>query len=738
MSSLNSYQLHTLSLAEPFKGLDKQALELVAEKCDLILYPAHAIIFKQGDISDGIYVIETGQISITKDNALDVAVNGPNETIGSLTQNKLNRRSASAQTIKASSVIKFSKQAFLHLSQDYPDIFHKIELALVTRTHRLYLGFVMRINPFLAKLPAEILVAIENIGTISQVKNGDILWEQGEPSTFFYIVITGRLRIWHNSPITIKSGLQKEIGPSETVGELGTITKENRQAGLRAIRDSTIAKITRDQLTELLTLYPDEINTLLVNIVSNHLSTPYDRHQHAKNASNTIALIPIDENVTIKEIGKQLDAALSINEKTLVVDSESINHLLDIPGFSQSPLDNTRNFSFLNWLNDIEFKHNHVILVADTSYSNWTRRCIHQADHLLFIAHSSNSPHIGHIEDQILTHEKHLGIRKSLLLIHPEQTTVPQNTQAWLAERKIGMHHHLREHNTDDFSRLARFLTGRSVGLVLGGGAARGFAHIGVLRALKEKNIPIDLIGGTSMGALIAAQYAMQKELHDITQDTLALCLAGDKLTIPLVSLYEGYKMSKGLKKFFGDFAIEDLWCKYYSVSCNLSRASVMTHDSGAVLDAVIASNIPPGLFPPKVINGDLFVDGGLLNNVPIDIMTNYNEGGTLIAVDVNPKNDLIANTHYQDGLSGWQVLQHKINPLKKNMHIPSILDVLMRSTAIGGLAQQKSVTTDIADLFLQPPVAHYPLLGYKKAEKIVESGYKYALDQIAKVQFEL
>ncbi len=89
-------------------------------------------------------------------------------------------------------------------------------------------------------------------------------------------------------------------------------------------------------------------------------------------------------------------------------------------------------------------------------------------------------------------------------------------------------------------------------------------------------------------------------------------------------------------------------------------------------------------------MNGDVLVDGGLLNNVPVHIMTRYNEGGTLIAVDVNSKNDLFTNSDYQYGLSGRQVLKHKINPFKNNMQIPSIIDVLMRSTAIGGLSQQK------------------------------------------------
>ncbi len=736
---MNDTQFKIFCSSEPFNNLNKEALEIVAEQCTTIALNSGSTLFKEGDTSDGIYIIVSGIIDIYKDHkSRKITRKHSGQTIGSMMLNRLSNRSAGAYIVEPCTLIKFSKKSFEQLTQQRPDITHIIEQNLINRTHRLHLGFVMRTNPIFTNLPVEVLDAIENMALITFVKNGDILWEQGNPSHYFYIVITGRLRIWHNSPTKIRSGLQKEIGPGEIVGELGTITHEARRAGLRSLRDSTIACITREQLTELLTRFPEVMNTLLVKIVAHHFEAPRPKHEHAKNASNTIALIPINAGVSLAKIGQDLGEALASTGKTLVIDSANNDSLLGIPGFSQSSLDNPKNTTFFNWLNDLEFKHQHIILIADNSCSNWTRRCVHQADHLLFVANSDTSPRLGSIEHELLTTENHLGIRKSLLLIHPKDTKVPKHTQRWLSHRRIGMHYHLRRDHEKDFARLARFLTGRSVGLVLGGGAARGFAHIGVLHALEEKNIPVDLIGGTSMGALIAAQYAMQKDLKKITQSTLKLCLSGDKLTIPLVSLYEGFKMSKGLKDIFQNFAIEDLWCRFYSVSCNLSRAKVMVHDSGALLDAVTASNIPPGLFPPKVVDGDLLVDGALLNNVPVDIMTRYNEGGLLIAVDVNPKDDLLANTTYNGGLSGWQVLKSQLNPFKTKMQIPSILDVLMRSTSIGGLAQQKNVMTGIADFYLSPPVANYPLLAYKNADKIIEDSYWYTLKQIANWQLKL
>ncbi len=180
----------------------------------------------------------------------------------------------------------------------------------------------------------------------------------------------------------------------------------------------------------------------------------------------------------------------------------------------------------------------------------------------------------------------------------------------------------------------------------------------------------------------------------------------------------------------FGDIQIDDLWHHYYSISCNISRATLMTHDNGPLLSAVLNSNSPPGLFPPQVSHGDLLVDGALLNNVPVDIMRNYNEGSTVIAVDVNAREDLLNNTENSGGISGWKILLNKLNPMAPKIKMPNIIETLTRSSIIGGLAQRKKMLDGYADLYLQPPVNNFSLRDYKRGKQIAEIGYQYALEE--------
>jgi NTE family protein/lysophospholipid hydrolase len=317
--------------------------------------------------------------------------------------------------------------------------------------------------------------------------------------------------------------------------------------------------------------------------------------------------------------------------------------------------------------------------------------------------------------------------------MHNPLQQVPSGTSEWLRFRDVSLHHHVRYQNDSDFGRVARFLIGKAVGLVLGGGGARGFAHVGILRALEELNIPIDLIGGNSMGAIIAAQSALQWERKDMIQRTLQLCLAGDNFTLPIISLLSGKKMSRGLYDMFGEIQIDDLWHHFYSISCNISRATVVTHDCGSLLTAVLNSNSPPGLFPPQIWKGDLHVDGALLNNVPVDVMRKYNEGGTVIGVDVNEREELLNNTDISRGISGWEILFNKLNPFADTMRLPNMMAILNRASIIGGLSQRKKMMDGYADLYLQPPVNAFSLMDYKSAEKIAELGYQFAIVEFQK-----
>ena len=281
-----------------------------------------------------------------------------------------------------------------------------------------------------------------------------------------------------------------------------------------------------------------------------------------------------------------------------------------------------------------------------------------------------------------------------------------------------------------DFGRLARCLSGRAVGLALGGGGARGFAHVGVLRALKEAGVAIDLIGGTSMGAVVAALHAMGLDCQAMLRMAHDLFLAEKpyrEFTLPMISLIRSRRLDRVVRRTYGDTRIEDLWLSYFCISTDLTAAEMVTHDRGPLWRAVRASSSLPGVFVPVVDEGHLLVDGGVMNNLPGDVMR-ARCGGRVIVVNVSPEQEL--SVPWKQFPSPWKLLWDRILRFKRRARVPSILDVLMRTIVASSDHRAEQVKAD-ADLYLHPPVARYGLLEFAAYEEITEAGYQYAKETL-------
>jgi predicted acylesterase/phospholipase RssA len=492
------------------------------------------------------------------------------------------------------------------------------------------------------------------------------------------------------------------------------------------VRDSTLAKLSKKSFQEILCQHPIEINQAFVNSLMDSFNKD---SLHRIKSAETFAIIPLSQNISATNIAEKLAETLTSYGRTSILNSQIVDQLFNKKSFSQKPFMHGENDELLQWLSEQEVAHQHVIYVADSHLTEWTKRCLRQTDHIFFVANANDNSKVGHFESMVMNEVTIKGIKFTLLLMHDEGVSVPTHTSQWLAHRSVDMHHHIRKNNKADLARVARFLTNNAISLVLGGGGARGFAHAGVIKAFNTLNIPIDMIGGNSMGAIIAAEYAMQWQPEKMIEKTIEFCLAGEVITLPIVSLFTGNKMTKGLQSLYQQHQIEDLWHHFFSISCNISKATIMTHNTGALIDAVLKSNTPPGLFPPQVENGDLLVDGALLNNIPVDIMKKMNPKGKIIAVDVNVREDLLNNSDRIGGISGWKLLNNKINPfIDDKIHLPNMVEVIGRASIIGGLAQQKKNMSGIADLYIEPPVSQFSMIGYKHGEKIAEAGYQYAM----------
>ncbi|MGH9410869.1 MAG: patatin-like phospholipase family protein, partial [Vicinamibacterales bacterium] len=359
-------------------------------------------------------------------------------------------------------------------------------------------------------------------------------------------------------------------------------------------------------------------------------------------------------------------------------------------------------------------------------------RCARQADYIVIVADAAGDAAPGEIETLVLpSHAARTG--RTLALVHRDRRTTPSGTARWLASRHVDRHVHLALEDDRDCDRLARLIAGSAVGLALGGGFARGLAHLGVLRAMEELGIAVDLVGGSSMGGMIGAMWALGWDPAQIAQRTSrAFHDSFDDMTLPFLSFKKGGNHSRVLRGFFGTEQIEDLWVPYFCVSTNLNRSEVKIHSSGPLADAVLASTRAPGIFPPLVMDGELHVDGGLINNVPVDVMRSFCNNGNVVGVDVSPPHELHEIVNYGDAISGWQAAWRRFNPNReKRVYHPSILLVLMRVIEFGGISfrRQKAET---ADVYISPDLIRFKRNDFQEAAAIAEAGYQAARPALA------
>ncbi|MFB3060450.1 MAG: patatin-like phospholipase family protein, partial [Candidatus Binatia bacterium] len=353
--------------------------------------------------------------------------------------------------------------------------------------------------------------------------------------------------------------------------------------------------------------------------------------------------------------------------------------------------------------------------------------CIRQADRILIVCCSDADPALSQIEAEVLADNAHrTTARRELVLLHPNESHLAVDTAKWIEHRSIDAHHHIASTSRSDLERLVRPLTGEAVGLVLSGGGARGFAHIGAIRALKEAGIPIDLIGGTSIGALIAAQFALgwnHDTIRSANKDGWLTLKPLRDYTLPLVALNAGRKINKMLTQMFGNIHIEDLWLPYFCVSTDLTRAELLVHRNGLLWESVRASMAIPGIGPPSFFNGNVLVDGGLLNNLPVDIMATFCEG-KILAVDVGQRVDLRSNVCGPQTVSGWKLLWNKINPFATKDDIPGIFNILYRTTMVNSVRHQ-DLTKNQADFYVHLPVGHIGTFDWQALDQLIEIGYR-------------
>jgi len=507
---------------------------------------------------------------------------------------------------------------------------------------------------------------------------GCVLFDAGSPTEGVYLLASGRLAVktLRNPRSTV------EIEQGELVGEAGWLLKERRSATVQALRDSELLLLPNSVL-DTVAERSTHFALALARLCARRLRRS-NRQDDAPKRARVIAIVPNSIEIDVANLASRFVAELArAGRAELVWDARASTHTA-------------------GWFNGIEQKNDYVVYVSDPGATGWTRQCCRQADVILLLAPAGAAlrPWPG----GIAAAAQERGTRIELALLH-DQAVQTGAAARWLEGSPASQHHHLVD--AADLGRLARLLTRRGVGLVLSGGGARGFAHLGVIRALREARVPIDFVGGVSIGAIIAAGVAggwSDDEMRMRYRRSFVATNPLNDYTFPLLALTRGRKVSRLLHREYGDVCIEDLRRPFFCVSANLSKGRVLEHTRGPLADALRASVAIPGVMPPVLRGGEVLVDGAAINNLPVDIMQAH-APGLVIGSDVGA--DRLA-----PGTSGKRRL--------------NIIQILMHTGMINSAASA-AAQRELADVLIKPPLPNVDLLHWQAFDRAIQAGYDHA-----------
>jgi len=387
-------------------------------------------------------------------------------------------------------------------------------------------------------------------------------------------------------------------------------------------------------------------------------------------------------------------------------------------------------------LNELESTYDYVIFIADDDLTPWSQKAVRHTDLVLGIGIHSANPTPNRLEK--LAAEFVNPEARRLVLLHPRRAPI-SGTARWLRWRGVAMHHHVAMDERKDIERLFRFINGTAVGLVACGGGALCAAHVGLYKALIESGLEFDIMGGTSAGAAMVGAFAMGKHPDDIdrgTHDIFVTNRAMQRYTWPRYSLLDHRHYDRQLSRYFAGVNIEDLWTPYFAVSTNLSSYELHRHDRGDLFAAIRASGSIPVLLPPVYTReGEMLVDGCLLDNVPIRTMHELKSGPNVVVSFDIPELQRF-EVDYEALPSRTELIQLALNPFARHRlpEAPGLTTVLMRSLMANRHDFNRQLKS--GDLLLVPPIPDdMGILDWRRHTELMDMAHRWGHLQIAQLE---
>ncbi|OWK50472.1 Patatin-like phospholipase domain-containing protein 7 [Lonchura striata] len=554
--------------------------------------------------------------------------------------------------------------------------------------------------------------------------------------------------------------------------QVEALTHQPRATTVHAVRDSELAKLPEGALISIKRKFP-QVVTRLIHLLGEKIlgslqqgghplglhssSSKWDAGNPASNLS-TVAIMPVSEEVPLTAFTLELKHALSAVGVVMLQRARGFTWGVGSMQDEQVLyFGSIHEYRLTSWLGQQEDIHRIVLYQADSTLTPWTQRCIRQADCILIVGLGDQEPSVGELERML--ENTAVRAQKQLILLHKEDGPLPSRTVEWLNMRSwcsahlhihcprrvfskrslpklVEMYERVFQKAPDrhsDFSRLARVLTGNAIALVLGGGGARGCSQVGVIRALIEAGIPVDMIGGTSIGAFMSALYAEERSYNQMRIKARQWAMVMNSvfktildLTYPITSMFSGAAFNNSINNIFKDKQIEDLWIPYFTITTDITASAMRVHRDGSLWRYVRASMSLSGYMPPLCDpkDGHLLMDGGYINNLPADVARSMG-AKVVIAIDVGSRDETDL-TNYGDCLSGWWLLWKRWNPLAEKVKVLNMAEIQTRLAYVCCVRQLEMVKNSDYCEYIRPPIDRYGTLDFGKFDEICEVGYQH------------
>ncbi len=523
-----------------------------------------------------------------------------------------------------------------------------------------------------ARLPEDVRARLEAAATPIDLPAGQWLFRAGDAASDVYVVSAGRLEV------VVGSTTVREVGASAVLGELSLLTGDVRTASVRARRDSHLLRLGHDAFDAVVGQDLAAM-TALSSVLAEQLAHPVASSATGAPRPGVVAVVALDPTAPVPEVTDVLRGQLAPHLRVVAPGR------LDPDGLDRAERDNDC-----------------VLLAATVPGDDWWDRCVRQADLVVFVARTGqpvpDAPPLGRAD-------------ADLVLVGPREPR--DRLAAWVAALSPWRITQADGELGAALRPVGARLAGRSVGLVLGGGGARAFAHIGVLHELADAGVEVDRVAGSSQGSIIAALHASgmgPQEIEDRCYQEFVRGRPFSDYTVPVASVAKGRRTERVLRRNLGDALIDELPRSFRCSSTDLQTRSAHAHRSGPLVEAVMASIALPVLFPPRRDGDRLLADGGILDNLPVRLLTERDEG-PLVAVNIS----MGGGATRREGPGSATASPTRVR-------VPALGETLLRSVFIGSAGAAEAARAAGA-LVVTPSSQGVGLLEFHQLDQMVESG---------------